>query len=334
MKVCIFGVGAVGGFMAAQMLQVKDTKLQVSVIARGEQLRAIAARGLILRKPDGDITARPHAHTDRAADLAPQDIVFVTLKAPSQPGVAKEIASLLAPGGHAVFVNNGIPWWWTYGTSDSASLSLLDPNANLWNLISPQRTLGCVVYSANEVIEPGVVRHAGNNRWLLGEPGGGLSDRLHQTVALLKEAGLGAEAIPDLRSQIWAKLLRNAPLNPLCALTRLPVEALASDPALLRQCDALINDIAAIALAQGCDLSTEIQGARDAIRGGAGKTGSAVGSVRPSMLQDVEAGRGMEVEAILGQAQAFARQRNTPCPAIDHILPLIRGLDRSLRAGS
>src|SRR5690606_11514727 len=145
----------------------------------------------------------------------------------------------------------------------SSSLPLLDPDAALWNHVGPERSLGCVVYSANEVVEPGIVRHTANNKWLLGEPDGNRSERLLQATQVLCDAGLGAVAVTDIRTRIWTKLLRNAPLNSLCALTRLPVDGLSCDSQLLNLCSSVIDEVAAIAAANGVDLSDQIEIAKE-----------------------------------------------------------------------
>lgn len=329
MRLCVFGAGAVGGYLAARLLA--SGLHEVSVVARGEQLRAIAANGLTLISPEETLVMRPAQVTDRVQALPPQDVVFVTLKAHSLPAAATDIAALLAPAGVAVFLNNGIPWWWSYrGPTDAgAPLPLLDPTGALWATVGPGRVLGGVVYSANEVLRPGVVQHTANNRWLLGEPGGGLSERLQLITGLLRDAELNAEAVPDIRTEVWAKLLRNAPMNALCALTRLPVNQLAFEPALLGLYETVIDEVAAVAASGGVDLSSRVAEAKAAPRLGASVDGRATAVIRPSMLQDTILGRRMEVEPILGQVQALARAGGTACPVIDMVLPLLRGLDRS-----
>lgn len=329
MRLCVFGAGAVGGYLAARLLG--SGRHEVSVVARGEQLRAIAANGLTLITPDETLVVRPAQFTDRATTLPPQDVVFVTLKAHALPSAAMDIAALLAPAGVAVFLNNGIPWWWHYrGPADAGvPLPLLDPAGALWTAVGPGRVLGGVVYSANEVLRPGVVQHTANNRWLLGEPGGGLSERLQRITDVLRDAALNAEAVSDIRTEVWAKLLRNAPMNALCALTRLSVNQLAFEPALLGLYEAVIDEVAAVAMAGGMDLSDRIAVAKAAPRLGAAVDGRVAAVIRPSMLQDTVIGRRMEVEPILGQVQALARAGGIACPVIDLLLPLLRGLDRS-----
>lgn len=331
LKVCIFGAGAVGGYLAARFGHAGGVSL--SVVARGAQKEAILRDGVRLQTPTENITVFPDIVTDHALELPEQDFTFVTVKVGAQPAVARDVRHLVGSAGHAIFAANGVPWWWKYGTPAPAALSLLDPEAELWNELTPARVLGCVVYSANEVIAPGVVRHLGNNRWVIGEPDGSLSQRLQSTVGLLRQAGIHSEASPDLRTEIWAKLLRNASINSLCALTRLPVDGLAEDPELLRQAEALAADIVTVATSQGSDVSVQFNAACEQLRRGGAEAGTPpVRGLRPSMLQDVLAQRPLEVEAIVGQVQALAREAGVACPAIDAVLPILRGLNRSINS--
>jgi len=329
LKVCIFGAGAVGGYLAARIGHANIA--QLSVIARGAQKEAMIRNGIRLDTPDESITVRPSVVTDRPEELPEQDLVFVTLKVMSQSGAAQALRRLTGEQGCAVFAANGIPWWWKHGSEHAEHLPLLDPEGALWKGLGPERALGCIVYSANEVVEPGVIRHLGNNRWVVGEPDGTSSARLQKVVQLLQASGVNGEASTDIHAEIWAKLLRNASLNSLCSLTRLPVDGLAEDPALLAQADTLIDEIIAVAASQGCDISAQRAAACEQLRrGGAEGSAPPVKGFRPSMLQDVLAGRPLEVEAIVGQVQALAREAGVPCPAIDTVLPLLRGLNRSL----
>ncbi len=327
MKICVFGAGAIGGYLAARLLQA--TTHELSVVARGEQLHAIRTRGLRLLAPGEDIVIHPHAATDRVQDLSPQDLVLVTLKAHSQAAAAADIAYLLSGGGSAVFINNGIPWWWSFGLTGEAphSMPLLDPEGTLWRVVQPQRVIGCVAFSANAVTEPGVVRHTANNRWVLGEPGGETSERLEQVTSLLRQAGLNTEASHRIRQVVWSKLLRNAPMNSLCALTRVSVDQLADVPGMMDLYTALVQEIAAIASAQGYELGDEVEAAKKVPLLGAAMDGTQRARIKPSMLQDVEAGRHLEVEAIVGQVQELARACHVATPALDTIVPLLRALD-------
>ncbi len=326
MKVCVFGAGAIGGYLAARLLQT--TTHDVSVVARGEQLRAIKARGLRLLTPTEDFVVRPHAATERAQDLPSQDLVLVTLKAHTQAAAAADIAHLLKGGGSAVFVNNGIPWWWTHGATDSEgqSLPLLDPDGALWRLVKPQRVIGCVAYSANAVVEPGVVRHTANNRWVLSEPNGQQTARLSDVLDLLSQAGLKTEVSERIRHVVWSKLLRNAAMNSLCALTRVSVDQLAAVPGMMDLYSSLVEEIASIASAQGHELGAEVDAAKRVPLLGAAMDGTQGARIKPSMLQDIEAGRGIEVEAIVGQVQVLARAFSVQTPVLDVIVPLLRAL--------
>jgi 2-dehydropantoate 2-reductase len=331
LKVCIFGAGAVGGYLAARFGHAGNVTL--SVVARGSQKDAILRDGVRLQTPSENITVYPDIVTDNALELPEQDYTFVTVKVGAQPAVARDVRHLVGLAGHAIFAANGVPWWWKYGTAAPAALSLLDPDAELWTELTPERVLGCVVYSANEVISPGIVRHLGNNRWVIGEPDGSLTSRLQSTVEILRHAGIHAEASQDLRTEIWAKLLRNASINSLCALTRLPVDGLAEDAELLKQAEALAQDIVTVAKSQGSDVSLQFSAACEQLRRGGAEAGTPpVRGLRPSMLQDVLASRPLEVEAIVGQVQALAREAGVACPAIDAVLPILRGLNRSIHS--
>ena len=323
MRVCVFGVGAVGGQVAARLAAAGTA--EVSVVARGTQLDAIRTRGVILRTEGNEIVGRPAIATDNPAELPPQDLIAVTLKAVALPVAAESIARLLAPGGCAVFLNNGIPWWWRHGMKGvSGSLPLIDPDSKLWTQVRPERALGCVVYSPNDLIEPGVTLHVGGNRWVIGEPDGSLSERLNRAVRLFSGAGLKAEAATDIRREVWLKLVRNASGNSLAALTRLGLADIAADPELRRISAGIARETLAVAAALGWDLRPEVDPDQVASRGN-------TGGPRPSMLQDVLQGRAIEVEVHLGQTQAFAREKGIAVPIIDALLPLLRGLDRALR---
>ena len=322
--VCIFGAGAVGGHLAARL--AATGRHRVSVVARGPMLAAIRTHGLrVLREDGSELRGRPDAATDDATTLPAQSLVIVTLKAWQVPGAADAIARLLAPEGVALFAINGIPWWWGHGPHGSTGpLPLLDPQGRLWTGVRPQRALGAVVWSPNEVVEPGVIRHRGPNRLVIGEPDGSVGPRLHAVLDTLGRGGIEVAASADLRRDVLGKLLLNVSGNVLTALTRRDLHAVGTDPALCALSVEVMREALAVAAALGVDLREGIDLEAVARRGPPG--------LRPSMLQDVLAGRPMEVDAILGQLQAFARLHRVPVPAIDLLLPLLRGLDASLRA--
>jgi 2-dehydropantoate 2-reductase len=252
-------------------------------------------------------------------------VVFWSMKfyALQPAGVAN--ASQQVKHGCAVFLNNGIPWWWPHGLNGvSEPPPLIDPEGKLWTHVRPERALGCVVYSPNDLIEPGVTLHAGGNRWVMGEPDRSMSARLNSAVQLFTGAGLKAEAAADIRREVWMKLVRNASSNSLAALTRLGLTETTADPELRPIAARVMRETLAVAAALGWDLHAEVD--PDQIASRSGHTGP-----RLSMLQDVLQGRPIEVEVQLGQVQAFAREKGVAVPTIDTLLPLLRGLDRALR---
>lgn len=323
MKVCVFGAGAVGSHVAAKLSAAAAD--EISVVARGAHLAAIRERGITLRYySGGEVIGRPALATDDPAALPPQDVVVVTLKAMALPGAADTLSRLIAPQGWAVFLNNGIPWWWPHGLPGGRGpLRLLDPEGALWQKLR-QRTLGCVVNSPNDLVEPGVVVHNGRCRFLLGEPDGTPSERLHETVEMFRRGGLQAMPFADLRREIWNKLLLNASGNTLAALTRLSPIELGADPDQRRIMAAIMRETLEVAAAQGWDLRAEID--VDVLS----QRKERMPGIRLSMMQDVENRRPLEVDALLGQTQAFAREAGVPVPTIDIILPLLRGLQRGL----
>jgi 2-dehydropantoate 2-reductase len=323
MKVCIFGAGAIGGHLAARLLPAGAD--EISIVARGAALAAMRKRGLTLRSGGKEVHAQPKITTDDPSTLPPQDVVLVTLKATAGlSAAAPAISRLLAPGGCAVFCLNGIPWWWRYGRdAKPATLPLLDPDGALWNEVKPERVLGCVVYAPTEAVEPGVLVHVGANHLVLGELDGSSSKRLDSVIEMLKRGDIDARPSKDLRREIFRKLLQNASGNTLTALARLDLGSMGQDAELRGLMMNVMEEVMAVAAAQGWDYRAEVDTDAIARRGKPGQ--------RPSMFQDVLAGRPIEVEALLGQVQAFAHEGKIVTPTIDIILPLLRGLDRSMQ---
>jgi 2-dehydropantoate 2-reductase len=323
LKVCIYGAGAIGGRVAVHF--VNAAAAEVSLIARGAHLQAIRATGLTLHTGGKEMTARPAVATDDPSTLPPQDLLLVTLKAHAVPAAAGTLARLLAPQACAVFLLNGIPWWWNHGLpGNKGHLPLLDPEGALWRELRA-RTLGCVVNGPCEVTAPGVIVHTAGNRWTFGEPDGSASARLKTVIDLFNASGLVADAT-ELRSEMWRKLSGNAANNTVSALTRLTASELADVPGLQAFARGITRETLEVAAALGWDLRSEAGGEPAPARPAANRP-----RFRTSMLQDVLAGRPLEVEALVGQTQAFAREAGVPVPCIDAIVPLLRGLDRSLR---
>jgi 2-dehydropantoate 2-reductase len=324
MKVCVFGAGAVGGNIATRLLAAGAD--EISVVARGAMLQAMRGQGLTLRSGGKEIKAKPAVATDDPSTLPAQELVLVTLKAHAAPGAAAAIARLLAPQGCAVFLVNGIPWWWRHGLpGNSGPLPLLDPGGALWTHIKPERALGCVVHCPNDLVAPGVIVHTGVNHFILGEPDGSSSARLDAAAEMFRRGGIDTTVSGDLRRDVWQKLVNNASGNTLCALSRADLGGLGADPELRALSISVMHEVLAVAAALGWDLRAETNVESTARRGKPGQ--------RPSMLQDVQQGRPVEVEALLGQIQAFARDAGIAVPTIDVILPLLRGLNRSIQGG-
>ena len=323
MKVCIYGAGAVGGHLAARLAAAGQH--EISVIARGPQLDAIKQRGLTVSRGDEVHSGHPDHATDDPRALAPQDVVIVSLKAQALPEAAASIEALLAPDGVAVFATNGIPWWWHKGLDvPQTPLFPLDPNGELWDRLK-DRSLGCVIYSPNEVIEPGVIRSALKDRWMLGEPDGVESERLARVAEVFQSAGIRGVATTDLRYEIWYKLLINCGLNPVAALTRLPTPLMNKNPFIIALRKSVMLEVTDIALACGTDLRGKID--LDELCTPTKRSGSN----RASMLQDVLAGRSLEHEAILGIAVGLAQEHGVSAPRCELMLGLMRGLSESMQ---
>lgn len=323
MKVCIYGAGAVGGHLAARLAAAGQH--EISVIARGPQLEAIKQRGLTVSRGDEVHSGHPDHATDDPSSLAKQDIVIVTLKAQALPDAAASIESLLAPDGVAVFATNGIPWWWHKGIDvPQTPLFPLDPSGELWNRLK-DKSLGCVIYSPNEVIEPGVIRSALKDRWMLGEPDGVESERLTHVAEVFQSAGIRGVATTDLRYEIWYKLLINCGLNPVAALTRLPTPLMNKNPFIIALRKSVMLEVTDIAFACGTDLRGKID--LDELCTPTKRSGSN----RASMLQDVLAGRSLEHEAILGIAVGLAKEHGVSAPRCELMLGLMRGLSESMQ---
>lgn len=323
MKVCVFGAGAVGSHIAARIAAANTA--EVSVIARGANLAAIASNGILLKSGNEEIRGKPAAVTDDSSSLPKQDCVIVSLKAHSVPPLAGELERLLAPQGYALFMLNGLPWWWNHGRSGQAgALPLLDPDGALWRKLR-ERTLGCVLYSPNEIVSPGVVSHIGGNKFIIGEPSGEKTERVQRIVDVFCKSNLPTVISDDIRAEIWRKLTGNAAGNTVSALTRRGHYEMASDAGLRPVSIEIMRETLNVAAAMGWDLRGEIDPVKAASRAAPGPAST------PSMLQDVLLGRPVETEAHIGQTQAFAREKGVPTPTIDIVLPLLRALDKSLR---
>ena len=316
MKICIFGAGAIGGYMGAKLAQAGA---EVSLVARGPHLAAIKDKGLTLAEADRDpVTVKINA-SENPTDLGPQDYVIVTLKAHSVPAVVPKMQPLIGRNTTIVSGVNGVPWWYFHkiGTDlEGTRLESVDPDNTQWDGFGPDRVLGCVVYPAAEVSKPGTIKHIEGNRFSLGEPDGSKSERAVALSQALSAAGLKAPVRPRLRDEIWVKLWGNLSFNPISALTQAPLDVLCTDSGTRAVAKGMMLEAQEIAEKLGVKFPIDVERRIDG--------GAAVGSHRTSMLQDLDAGRPMEIDALIGSVQELGHLTKTPTPTIDTVLALTR----------
>ena len=327
MKICIFGAGAIGGYMGVKLAQAGA---DVSLVARGPHLAAMRNKGLTLIEDGSDPVTVPVTASDDPADLGPQDYVIVTLKAHSVPPVVSGMQPLIGDQTTVVSGVNGVPWWYFHkigGALEGTRLASVDPGNAQWNGFGPDRVLGCVVYPAAEVSEPGTIRHIEGNRFSLGEPDGSKSDRAIALSRALVAAGLKAPVRPKLRDEIWVKLWGNLSFNPISALTHATLDVLCTDPGTRKVARNMMIEAQQIAEKLGVKFPIDVERRIDG--------GAAVGAHRTSMLQDLDAARPMEIDALIGSVQELGRVTDTPTPTIDTVLALIqlRGRTAGLYSG-
>jgi len=315
MKVCIFGAGAIGGYMGVKLAKAGA---DVSLVARGPHLAAMQEKGLTLIE-EGETTTVPVTASDDPAALGVQDYVIVTLKAHSVPPVVSKMAPLIGPNTTIVSGVNGVPWWYFHkleGTHEGTRLQSVDPGNVQWDGFGPDRVLGCVVYPAAEVIEPGVIKHIEGNRFSLGEPDGSKSERALALSKILSNAGLKAPVRPKLRDEIWVKLWGNLSFNPISALTHATLDVLCTDEGTRAVARNMMVEAQEIAERLGVKFPIDVD---RRIAGGA-----AVGAHRTSMLQDLDQKRPMEIDALVASVQELGRVTDVATPTIDTVLGLIR----------
>ena len=316
MKICVFGAGAIGGYMGVKLAQAGA---DLSLVARGPHLAAMKANGLKLIEEGGEETVVQVTASDNPADLGEQDYVIVTLKAHSVPPVVDKMKPLIGPNTTIVSGVNGVPWWYFHklgGEYEGTRLQSVDPGNVQWDGFGPDRVLGCVVYPAAEVIEPGVVKHIEGNRFSLGEPDGSKSERAMALSKALSSAGLKAPVRPRLRDEIWVKLWGNLSFNPVSALTHATLEVLCTDPGTRAVARGMMVEAQEIAEKLGVKFPIDVDRRIDG--------GAAVGAHRTSMLQDLDQGRPMEIDALVGSVQELGKIVGVATPTIDTVLSLVQ----------
>ena len=320
MKICIFGAGAIGGYMGVKLAQVGT---DVSLVARGPHLEAMKKNGLRLIEGESDLTV-PVTASENPKDLGFQDYLIITLKAHSVPSIIEKVRPLVNEKTTIVSGVNGIPWWYFHkigGEFEGAKLASVDPGNVQWESFGPSKVLGCVVYPAAEVLEPGVIKHIEGNRFSLGEPDGSKSDRALKLSKVLTEAGLKAPVRPKLRDEIWVKLWGNLSFNPISALTHATLDVLCTDIGTREVVRKMMLEAQSIAEKLGVKFPIDVERRIDG--------GAAVGAHRTSMLQDLDQGRPMEIDALVTSVQELGRITKTPTPTIDVVLSLIKLRARS-----
>ena len=322
MKVAVFGAGAIGGLIGVRLARAGA---DVTFIARGPHLAAMQSRGVTLVSGGERMTVHPRCTSD-PAEAGQPDYVLVTLKAHSLPGAAGQIAMMMGPDTALVTAINGVPYWYFYGLDGPWSdrrIESVDPGGMLWETLPPRQCIGAVVYPAAEVVEPGVIEHSYGDRFSLGEPDGSRSERVERLSRLLIGAGLKAPVRPRIRDEIWVKLWGNLAFNPLSALTGATLDRLTGQPDLRAVARAMMVEAQGVAEALGVrfaiDLDKRIAGAAE------------VGEHKTSMLQDLERGRPMEIDALLGAVVELGRVVGQKMPICEAVLALVR--ERARQAG-
>lgn len=316
MRVCIFGAGAIGGYLGAML--ANNTDAEVSLVARGPHLAAIKENGLTLEM-DGETFNCKIAASDNPADLGVQDVVIIALKAHSVPAVVEAMQPLLGPETSVVTAQNGVPWWYFYGLDgphQNARVKTVDPDGSIWDKIGPERAIGAVVYPAAEISSPGVITHMSGNRFPLGEPTGEKTDRIVALSALLNSAGLRAPVRKNIRNDLWVKLWGNLSFNPISALTGATLEKICSDLETRALARAMMLEAKNVGEAIGVSFLIDVDKRID----GAG----AVGAHKTSMLVDLETGRPMEIDALVTSVQELGTITGHSTPTIDAVAALLK----------
>lgn len=320
MKICIYGAGAIGGYVGVML---KEGGAEVSLIARGAHLEAIRENGLKVSFKDGSEKLQRMPATHDPAELGVQDTVIVALKAHQAWQAADSLRPLLGPDTAVVTMQNGIPWWYFYGFKGQyAGLQLqsVDPDGRQWRTIGPERAIGATVYPAAEIVAPGVIRHIYGDKFGFGEPDRRQSDRVMGLVEVFEAGGMKARYHPEIRNDIWLKLWGNLCFNPISALTHATLDVVAGDPDTQRVARHMMEEAEKIARRIGVHFRVDIE---RRIAGAAG-----VGAHRTSMLQDLEKGRAIELDALLGVVQEMARIVDVETPYIDTVLGLTKQMGR------
>ena len=322
MRICIFGAGAVGGFIGGMLAAAGH---EVSLLARGQHLAALRANGLIVETGGRRLASRPRV-SDRPADLGAQDYVIVAVKGPALPAAVRTIGPLLGAETAVVFAMNGIPWWFFHGLGgayEGRVLESVDPDGSLAASLGVQRIIGCVVHVGCSVPEPGLIRHSSGNVFILGPPHGGTSDRCQVLSRAFNAAGLKTEASPRIQQDIWMKFLGNMSMGPVSVLANSTLLAIAEDPGARKVCIDMMVEAIAVGAKFGLDPGMTAEQRVD--------LGADLGHFKTSMLQDFEKNRPMEIDSFLSAPIEMAQLAGVPVPTIETVHRLL--VHKARRAG-
>ena len=323
MRFCVLGAGAIGAYVGAALAR---GGADVVLIARGANLEAMRRRGVRVLSPRGDFEASPPA-TDDIAAVSDADCVIVGLKATSLPEVLPRAAALMNPGACLLPAQNGVPWWFFQsfpGPLEGTVLQSVDPGGAIAAAVPPGAVVGCVPYPATELVEPGVVRHIEGTRFAIGEPDGTLSARCEEISAAFVAGGLKCPVERAIRDQLWLKLIGNVAFNPVSALTGATLGELGTQPEMVALLRGLMEEVAAVGRALGIELPVSIERRLEA--------GLAVGDHKTSMLQDLEAGKPLELDCMTGAVVEIAELVGVPVPRTEAVHACARLLDTLRRS--
>jgi 2-dehydropantoate 2-reductase len=322
MKVCIVGAGAIGGYMA---VRIANAGHNVSVIARGPHLAAIKARGMKLIEENDEFVAENLTATEFVGELGPMDVVLLALKAHQIVPIVNDMSVLLGPNTVIVTLQNGIPWWYFQnfaGDYANRVVETVDPGGLLFNSIDPDRLIGCIAYPATTISKPGVIQHIEGNRFPVGELSGMKTERVQMVSDLFAESGFKSRIIDDIRSEIWLKLWGNLTFNPISALTHSTLVDICQFPLTRQLAVAMMTEAQTVGERLGAHfripMEKRIAGAES------------VGKHKTSMLQDVEAGKPIEIESMLGAVIELAEVTGVQTPTLRAIYACVSLLDKTL----
>jgi len=323
MKVCVVGAGAIGGMMAVKLAQAGH---QLSVIARGAHLEAIRANGLKYIANGEESVVTDLVATAEMTEVTGQDVILLAVKAHQIEPIADKLTGMLSDTGVIVTLQNGIPWWYFQklgGDFEGKIVRTVDPDGGIAAAIDPDRIIGCIAYPAASIDAPGVIRHIEGNRFPVGELDGSESERVQAICAAFVDAGFKSFVLSDIRSEIWLKLWGNLTFNPISALTHATLVDICQFPQTRALAAQMMAEAQQVAEKLGASFRVTIERRIDGAE--------AVGKHKTSMLQDLEAGKALEIEGMLGVVIELGEMTATPTPAINTIYALVSLLDRNVQ---